>query len=244
MKKIVRREIARNIENKSKQVVVEDQPIYYPLQGALYDTENTIQISPGAAGIGAPDILQGVGNGARIGNKIKIKKATIKGVFVPRQYDVSNNPNPSPHIVRLVLFYDREFDATFPAPRTDFFEFNNTSQGISGDLTDIVGPPNNPKYRVMAQKFFKLGRAAPTTAEQAVGAAEYPNNDYKMNYILNWNVTKYMVQMVQFNDNSAVPTTRGLWMQVMASPATGVVGFAGVIPMQLNYWIDIVYEDA
>lgn len=241
VKQIVQKAIDKNVENKSRQFIDLQHALYYPAQGALYDTQNTIQISPNTGSI---DILQGTSDGARIGNKIKIKKATFYAVFVPLGYNVDTNPDPIPIDVKCCLFYDRLTPTTVPAPRTDFFQFNSTSRPIVGELTDICGPFQNEKYRVLATRTFKLGNSKYDGTSFNSDAQAYGNNDYKYNVIMKWDVTKHLVQNVTYIDNSASPSSRGLWMQVMVSPADGNTGSAGVIPCNCQYWIDVQYEDA
>lgn len=250
MKQVARRvaktEIHRQKENKEAQISSLGSQLYYPAQGALYDSNNTIQLSPGSTS--AVQIAQGTGYSQRIGNSISIRKATFKAVFVPRPYSAGTNPNPVPTVVKLVLFYNRGDNATTPVPRTDFFQFGNSSIDIKGELADIVSPFNTDKYRILATKTFKLGAAfySGTTADIPTNDAwqNYANNDFKLNQIVNWNITKYLVKNVRYNDNNLDPVTRGLWMQIMVAPATGDLGLTGVIPANFQYWVAIDYEDA
>jgi len=238
---IVKMAIHKEIENKSRQDVNYGQSFYYPAQGTDYDESNTIQISPGSV---ATNILQGVADGQRVGNSIKIVKCTFKAIFHPTPYSLATNPDPDPVHVTLILFYDRRTPTQFPIPRTDFFQFNSSTSAILGDLTDNISTVNKDAYRVLASKTFKLGFAKYDGDSASSAFQAFANNDFKYNKLIDWDVTKYLVSNVKYNDNNGDPTTRGLWMQVLISPGTGNFGLAGVIPASASVYIDTKYEDA
>jgi len=241
VKKMVRREIARNVETKHRQSDILDAPFYYPAQGALYDSANTLAISPSSTNLA---IVQGTSDGTRIGNKIKLKKLTFKGIWVANGYSAAANPIPEPMQVKLVLFYDKTAPTAIPAPRSDYFQFNSTVLPFQGDLTDLLGPANADKYRVLATKTFKLGFQQYFGTGNQPNQQQFSNNDFKLNKNIIWDVTKYCVSDIRYNDNSPTPTTRGLFMQVIVSPAGGQVGSAGVVPCSAQWWTEAAYEDA
>lgn len=76
IKKMIKREISRNVENKTFTAYDLGKDIYphgHPNWAASIEP-----LAPDSQGI---VIQQGVGQGERIGNKIKIKKLTLKGVL-------------------------------------------------------------------------------------------------------------------------------------------------------------------
>lgn len=243
IRQIAQTEIHRDAENKSAQSLVLTDSFYYPANTSNYDVSNTILISPGP---GSANIQQGTGQAGRVGNQIKIRKAIFNSVWYPRPYDSTNNAIPQPVVVKLVLFYEKGQPTTTPVPRTDFFEFNSTSSAIVGQLVDIVSPYNLNKYVILAEKTFKLGYAYFDNTTAAGGSPTYgyfANNDFNLNKVLKWDVTKYLVKNVKFNDNLVEPITRGLWCQVMFASASGNAGSAATIPINAQYWVDIEYED-
>jgi len=241
IKAMIKEEIARETENKTAQDVNNNVSLYYPAQGALFDSSNTIQLSPGSTSCA---INQGVANGARVGNEIRMKKGEIDMVFYPTPYDVTVNPDPAPNIVTLKLFYDKRVPSTFPFPRPDFFQLNSSSQGIIGDLRDQISPINTDAYRVLATKTFKLGYSKYDGTSFDSAQQAFSNNDYLLNKIIRWDFTKHLVKAVKYNDNLSDPVTRGLWMEVMITPSSGAIGLAGVIPVKVSYNTFIEYEDA
>ena len=241
VKKMIKREVAKGVESKSRVDYNAAYSFYYPAQGALYNSANTIQVSAGSTSL---PIVQGTSDGARIGNEITVKKCNLDMVFYPTRYDASTNPNPEPLVVTLVLFYDKRIPTTFPTPVTDFYQFNSTTDSISGDLTDNIAPYNLDCYRIMATKTFKLGYSAYTGSSSDPIPQYYTNNDYHLNQIVKWDITKYLVKTIKYNDNNSDPTSRGLWLQVLISPADGSMGAAGVIPAKVSYCHTLYYEDA
>jgi len=241
VKKVVKRQIAINTENKIAESFDLSHNFYYPAQGSLYDSENLILlgIQPGSISINQSSAQNG-----RNGNRVKIKSCILKGVFFPQPYNASVNPLPKPLEVRLVLFYDRSNPAAITYPRSDFFQYNASSQPITGDMTDIIAPINKDKYRVLGEKKFKLGFSEYAGTGTDAAAQRYANNDFKYNYKLHWNITKYMVSNVIFNDNNTDPTTRKLFMQVIICAANGDTISSGVIPARAFFMQHLEYEDA
>nr|QGF19382.1 hypothetical protein [Antarctic circular DNA molecule] len=247
LRKLVRREIARNVENKSRQ--------NYNLARTLVATNNAqFDLSSGPIGniveLG-PDafdmqISQGVGQGQRIGNKIKTKKLIFKGTVVPFGYDANFNPTPFPVQGKIIIFYDKQDPTAIPSVQANgnFFQDGSTSKGLSGDLVDMWSPYNTDRYRVVASKTYKLGYATNEGTGAQPGFQNGANNDFKLNYNFSFNLTKHYPQGVLYNDTSAAPTSRGLFAMFLFAPASGnianaVTRFAGVQYMQ-----DYVYEDA
>jgi hypothetical protein len=189
-------------------------------------------------------IVQGVQEAQRVGNRIKVKKATFKAVFVPSGYNVSTNPIPEPVHVKLCLFYEKAKPTTQPVPVSNMFELGAGQYAIQGELSDMVAPFNKDRYVVVATKTFKLGFQQYFGTGNQPASQQWSNNDFKLNQLINWDFTKHLVKLVKYNDNATLPITRGLWMQVMVAPASGQPGLSGVIPATMQYWNDLHYEDA
>lgn len=240
MKKYVKREISRNVENKTAQYFNIQQAFYYPASSGLIQ-ENTLEMCLSPTCLQIP---QGAGQGNRIGNKIKVKKLVMKGTLNARGYDVSSNPNPKPQQVRCVLFYDKTDPNDLPAPAGDFFQLGSTSTGIIGELTDMWAPINTDRYRVLAQKYFKLGYSQYGGTNFNADAQAFSNNDFKYNCNIRWDLTKYYPKLVTFRDGNTDPSNRALYMQVIVVPADGTTGVSGVIPINGQYMLSVQYEDA
>lgn len=242
MKMMVRREIARTIEDKGAQVYVGNLPIYSP-EYPLFDSSNVIPLSPQTSGI-APQILQGVGNGARIGSKIKTKRLIFSGVIKPTPYDALTNQFVVPIQLRLIVLYDRRTPYSAPAPSTNLFQLNNGNSPILNNLMDQTAPINTEYYTVLAERRFKIGIADFVGPGSVARYSGYANNDFKLNVNFRMDLTKHMVKNVIFEGNSTQPTTRGLWAVLIPSYADGTRIPNTVIPVNMQYILDYKYEDA
>lgn len=239
VKRAVKLEMARQIETKTVMLNPALRSLYY-VASANWPANNVISLSYG----GNLQVLQGAGNGQRIGNRIRHKSLTFNFVMRPRLYDVVNNTNPVPLMIRMVLFYERAAPTDDPNPTSDFFDLNNTATSIKGDPTDMIATFNTDKYRILAEKRFKLGPAQAILGPSGTTAPLYANNDYKLNIVHRWDVSKYLPKLVRYNDDSGFPSSRGVWCAIMLVPADGSPGLASNIPVAMKFWLQASYTDA
>lgn len=243
IKKMVKREIARNVENKTREVYFNNVTIY-PSNATLFQN-NVVTVSPNSSTL---SIAQGTTQGARIGNQIKTKKLVMRGIFNPLEFHSTTNVTPRPVNIKMIVFYDRQAPSAVPQPLTNLFQLGSSQAGLVGALSDMIMPYNNDRYRVLATKQFKLGYSnyIGTTGSGSPQETQqyWANNDYKMNCQYSWDLTKYMPQMVKFNDASNDPTTRGLYVLTYIVPADGTVYGTVVEALTHTYVIRYDYEDA
>jgi len=242
LRKLIQREISRNVENKCSQHYDYDQRLYSAVN-ANFPADNIIVLGPDPTSL---VINQGTGQGNRIGNSITTKKFVFRGTLVPLPYDATFNAAPQPVQVRMVIFYDKTDPTAIPNPiaGNDFFQNGNTSKGFQNDLTDLWSPVNKDRYRVLATRTFKLGMAAYSGTGTNPGQQSFTNNDFKLNCNFSFNLTKHYPKIVKFNDGTATPTTRGLFCMFYYALANGgsVPGSAYMVGAQ--YMQDYTYEDA
>jgi len=244
MKRFVKAEIARNIENKCGQDYDLGKPIF--ASSSANFNSSVFPLSP--ASTGSISIVQGTGQGNRVGNKIKIKKATLKGTLHPNAYNATPgtgyNPQPIPIQVIMWFFYDKENPNSIPAPASDFFQFGGTTSAMQNDLVDLWAPINTDKYRVFGKRMFKLGHSEWATTGSAPTLGNSTNNDFKYNCNFSVNVAKWMPKMYTFRDNNADPSTRGLYCMVQCIAASGGQIADGQWPATMSYMLDLEWEDA
>lgn len=243
LKKMIRKEISRNIENKTVQAYNYNFPIY-PATSANF-LNNVYELGPSG---GAMTIPQGTGQANCIGNTIKTKKLTWKGTIVPLAWDTATNPNPRPQQVKLYIFYDKIDPTAVPDPRTNFFQNGNSSKGFQDDLADNFSPINTDRYRVLTTRTFKLGFSqyagtASSAANQGAWQA-FSNNDFKLNCNFSIDLTKYYPQIVKYNDTNNVLTTRGLYALWTTVAADGAVWNAAWVTAATQFVQTYEYEDA
>lgn len=264
LRKMIKAEIHRQIENKTIQTV---SAIYIPTttsDTAGVDINNAIiRLTPSSTL--SYQIAQGDGQGQRSGNQVTTRKMVIRGVLTAEPYSTTGdrpNTGPVPIVVRMHLMYDKrtpngidpsnnnEVNPTPQSPNNDFFQFGNTTTGFQGTNLDQMQTINTDRYAVLASKTFKIGfqRYDGTTQSTNPTAAQqfYTNNDFKMQVPIRWNVTKYMPKKIKFNDASTSPNCRGLFLMSYGVPATGnaVTALAPVPQALFRFTTDYQYEDA
>lgn len=175
----------------------------------------TFQVDPNASSC---NIIQGVAENQRIGNKIKLTYGSCKLIMSPRSA-------ANPQIVRLVCFYDKRSPTTTPTPFAlgDFFEANAVGgTGFSGGLDDIYNEINRDIYRVFWERTYKIGFA--DYSGSAVGDPAYAyqtNNDFKMFVKKTFGLSKTCVKSLKYNDSATTPAWRGCWIMAFSVAATG-----------------------
>lgn len=244
VKKIVRREIARNIETKNRSTYVSDRKLYFPAAAANFDSYNVIPLNFGVGGL---DIVQGSGNGARIGNRIKVKKMLFRGTLVPEPYDATTNPIPFPTQWRVLFMYKKGDQTAYPTPATtgNIWDLNNGVYPFQNKLIDQWATINKDSYTVLGTRRFKLGYAdSHRQVDGTLGSQNYANNDFKYNINFSYDVTKMIVKNQIFQDNSSESRSRQLFAVFIPSASTGGNPAQTVIPAELEYCLEGHYQDA
>jgi len=240
VRKLVKREIARAVENKTIQEYDLGFDILPSSAGtAFVSSIHPIGPSPALA------ITQGVGQAQRIGNRIKLKKLMFKGTIHANPYNLTTNTYPQPQVVKMWLFYDKTFPTSYPDPSLDFFQFGNTVSGFQNDLTDCWAPVNKDRYRVLYTKQWKIGFSAWTPATGTL--ANYGglnNNDFHFNGNFKINCLKYIPKTVVYRDNNSDPTSRHLFAMFQTINASGTQLQATERPTRMSFVVDCQYEDA
>lgn len=205
---------------------------------------NVIPLSPFASFL---DIQQGVADGGRIGNRLKIKNAAINFSLFPNGYNASTNITPIPQNVMFVIFYDRLNPTQVPSPTAngDFYQANGSTTGFTGRLYDEISWINFDRYKVVYKRLFKLGFQLNQGSGADANNAQWANNDYKLNYLnFKVNYTKWLIKNVKYNDNNSTPTTRGLFAMWISVPANNSQFGSTQAPMSIQYQTAMSYEDA
>lgn len=241
VKKVVRQEIARNVENKTVQHFDYDQRLY-AVNNVSFPTDN---IWPVGLDPGSLIVNQGVTQSQRIGNVIKTKKLIFKGTLVPLPYESTLNPAPQPVQGTIWIFYDKKNPTELPnvQANNDWFQNGAASKGFQNDLTDNWSPVNTDRYRVVAKKHFKLGFASYNVNAPAA-QFQYANNDFKLNVNFSFDLTKHYPKFVKFEDNSTVPTTRGLFCMITYALANGGTVPSAAYMVGAQWMLDYQFEDA
>lgn len=189
-------------------------------------------------------IVQGTGQGGRIGNRIKTKKCTLSINLSPLGYNAASNIVPVPQVVVGYLYYDMQNTTAVSPPGADFIQFGNSSTALTGRIIDAMSAVNTDRYKLYKKFFVKSGWSQNTGTGAAAGVAFYANNDFNADNRIDIDVTSMMPKYVEFNDNSGNPQTRNLLLYLEAVRMDGGANPLASETTNVNVAIDYRYSDA
>lgn len=237
---LVKRSISRTEEKKESQLYSLNTPL--PPSNNAGWTASSIQISPGTTGFSIP---QGAGQGQRIGNQIRTKKAWVRGVLHILSYDVATNINPLPTEVRMFIFKDKFNRTGQPsAVALDLFQTGSTSIGPQNDLVDTILEFNKDRYQIYHEQVLKVGTAAYEGTGAIAAFQNFTNNDFSLNAKFEVDITKFLPTVVQYNDAGTQPMSDSLWMLFIPVQAGGGQFGASQISTSMSWTASYHYTDA
>lgn len=212
--------------------------------GTNWDTSNSFPVNIYPAWL---TIAQGTGQGGRIGDRVTIHNLKMTIILTPKPYNVSTNPAPVPQMIKMFLV-NGKLNTLYNVRPTQaltvqFFQAGDSSQPPVGNLFDMINEPNTDLFNVYATKTFKLGYSTAGGNGAQAGPQYYSNNDYKMNHLIKWNLTKHIPKLLHFNDTGSSPTSRSLFMMVLICNADGSTPAVGTTSATLDYEIVMKYKD-
>lgn len=236
--RVVNSAISRKKEKKTQSFNLSGLTLYNvsnDLSG--WRTNNVYCVGPFGTGTVGPVVSQGVGQGDRIGNQIRITKATLKGVFYPN----SENSNTDINLIDANIYIIRGHEAQTVSEienivENDMFQDGDTDLGLVGTLADNILPINKDKINLYKHKIYKVGWAS-NNVPQA-------NNDYKVNRHFSMDLTKYINKVQKFNDTSDFPSNPVTWLVFSPVPANNTLGGPNADTCKVTFSITIEYTDA
>lgn len=238
LKRAIKAVLARSVETKSQQMFNYNRSIYS--SNSINFPDNVIELGPS----GALQVVQGVTRCQRIGNKVRVKRLMFKGDICANPYDATLNPNPSPQLVKMVIFYDRTDPTALPTVSTNFFQNGASNVGFNNDLVDAWRPFNTERYRILATRTFKVGNAISPNLGVNTSFQSYANNDYKMTNTFSVDLTKYYPKTCVFDENNVTPNSRGLFAIFYCCAGSGQANGAAWIPCSMQYMQEFSFTDA
>lgn len=249
--KVVKRVLSRQLEVKSKQYVNTASPKNFLSPSADFVGNNVFSITPT---IGSIEILQGDGASERTGNQIRTKSAKMRIVLYPKKYVTGVNEQPSPTIVTFWCVTPKQGYLN-PASMADAFDtsmwqLNNTSTGYQSQLYDMTIPLNKDLFTVHFKRSYKLGHATMYGSPNAgvgegLNQAQWANNDYKLNHVINFDFTRFLPKNIKFNDTTAAAASKTVYLICGIARADGsIFSNASQLPVDMWYTMDYRYTDA
>lgn len=240
VKKYINRTIHANIENKEVQVQVGDS-------FGNVANDPTLNVRPLTPYPGYIQISQNVGQNGRTGNECKVRKVILKYVLYMNKYNPETNNTLAPLEIQLFLGYVKNSSGLLPIA-SDFnnlYQYNNTVNPIFGDLTDLTQKINTDYWTIKKYWRHKLGYSTLVDSSVAnTAAANFANNDFKLNIVRTMDITKFYPKTLKFNDVSDTLQGTGLFFFFQAVSADGNTLAGSQIPASILYQVDVSYEDA
>lgn len=250
MRKIAKAEISKMAEDKEVRLSGANRALYsYPGQttyaSSYWGANNIYDTSIVWAGLS-----QGTGEGNRIGNKIRIKRFRMSCIIYPITEASTVNQGPynvrvwvvssklNPNSLSPALVYSSMCD--LGTNEKSFFDNGSSTNGMVGNLTDLLLPVNTNVWNVHKCMTFKIANSQAPETGNAQG-----NNDYKFNKKFYIDLKKYQNKVLQFNDASLNQYNKKIWVVFEVLNAAGVV-INDVVSNQLlglTYNYDFRYED-
>lgn len=239
VKKYVNRMIHTNIENKN-------QTVNYSGNFGNYSANSALYCYPVTPYTGFMTISQGVLQNNRTGNEIRVRKAMLRYVLRPLGYNVSSNVSPVPTIVEMYLGRIKIAPGDIPGA-TDFTVlFQNGSSSIApvGTLKDLVSNINNDYWTIKKRWSHKLGFAEYGGQGGIAQQQYFTNNDFKLNVVKKLDITSIYPKVLKFNDATNQVQGDGLFLFYQAVSANGNDTGSTQQTANIDFWIDLQYEDA
>lgn len=240
VKAMVNRAIARTEEKKESNVYSLNTPL--PSTANAGWTASSISIAPSSTGFVIP---QGTGQGNRIGNHIRTKRAVVKGILHQNLFSSTTNNQPLPVQVRMLIFKDKFNKSGQPAAVSlDLFQTGSTAIGPTNDLADMMLDINRDRYQVYHDEIMKLGFAAYNGDGILTIYQGFTNNDFSLNCEFKVDITKFIPKQIMYNDAGAAPMNDNLWMIFIPAVATGSTLPANSTLINMSWSATYEYTDA
>lgn len=220
--------IARNIENKLSTSVLGYGPIVSWSNPSTTPTWYVNQLG------GTFNVSQGLGQGDRIGNTIKLKRWVVKGQLIPALALPPVPGVPSSYMdysyqgQATVMLIKLRNDVPVPSGLDKLFQDGNATLDPLGATFDKLRSLNKDLYKVYWRRTFKLGTSN-TAVNANLGAVNIPmfaNNDYQVTATFGLDICKYIGKNAKItyddaNNIAIVPSTlSNLALAVIWSPLT------------------------
>lgn len=242
VRRIAKTEISKQIEDKEfVSPTIGDTPGGSPgtFGNANFETNNIIDVTDET--LSKITQANGLTQNGRIGNRLKLKSCVLRGTLFPNA-----EQNMATYVkIWVVSSRDRPNDSSDANIRSicdaSFFKTSpgSTSGAMTGQLIDLCRSVNEDQLHLYTTRVFKLGfQTSPNTV---IGVAA--NNDFKLSHIFRIPLGRYMNKNVIYNDTTAEPRNKKIFVVMECIPADGSVSNNNSYAV-LNYFLDIKYEDA
>lgn len=235
IKKYVKREIHRNIENKEVLTYTSNYTLVTGTSGSQMTNFPLI-----------PTLSQSTANNGRIGDAVRIRRGIVSGTVHLKGYDASTNPRPMPVYVKMWVvrtFPIQAQGASIGTTYTDaLFKGNGANLPPQGNLLDLDLPINQEKFRVLGRpRIVRLGVTGNGTLGPANSASWFDNSSMTARFSFNWG--KYTKKLLKFSEEDNYCTNDNCYLIFQTVYANGEEA-DGYQICQASYVNTMVFEDA
>lgn len=189
-----------------------------------------------------PAFFQGIEQGQRVANKIRIMKAKLHLQLHATQ--ITATIAPGPNYFDIYIYKYKPSDSASAVNLADFLQFGNTAVAYNGNSQIYSGllEVNKDIFTLKYKKRVKLWNAAEQVAGENV-----PNNCYNdvcpSGTSFTVDITKMMKKTLTFNDDVSADTQNDNLFMSIASTAVDGRNLGATFVGQFTYATEIEYED-
>ena len=180
----------------------------------------------------------------RIGNRIRVMKAYIKGFVNLKPYNSITNPYVGPVYVKMWLCRYKELncaDIALTSISTNFFEGVAGSTSFQGNMLDMSLTNNKDDWIIYKTKTFELGTTSNDITLAQVQSRIASDNS-RMTKPFYFSFGKHLRKQLQYDVNGNPPTNTNLFLVTQVVYADGSA--AAIEPAEYHYTIRAEFEDA
>lgn len=163
-----------------------------------------------------PVLAQGLGQGARIGNRVHIRSGKLC-IFINPNADSLSTIN-SPLMVRIWLVSFKEINNNLAPEFNGWFQTGNSTVGFQKTIMDMILPVNRDQYTVYFDQTYKIGYGG-GLSNTAPNKNNVDNSSFNQRINIDWG--QYFKSELDFNDTDNVAQNRNLHLVFQCVRADG-----------------------
>lgn len=196
------------------------------------------------------NVFQGVDDGQRIGDKIRVKSLNIKG-YVNLDSTKANVEAYKKNPMYVKMFIGRRIDSTSNPNNagttglSDLFQYGSTTSPPLNLPSDMYRYVNKEVYKIYTTRTFKIGSSAPSNVPN--DSAQW-NNDFSWSKYFSISLNKH-VDVVKYITTPGVGNTPSnvsfyMWFVLCFANGSAVNSVDNLPPLECHYDVQMTYYDS